>query len=286
MADLAALDERDALWLLAATVLAHELGLPVPVGPVALVVGARVALAGTGLLPPVAAIVAATLIGNAVWFAAGRWYGAGVLRLLCRFSLTADTCASRTAGAFGRWGWSVIVVGRFIPGVSLVAPPLAGALGMGWGKFLLLTAAGAALYGVVLIGAGLLLRAEIEAVLRLLDEFGWHALGGIAGLLVLYVAWRWWRRRRMAWMPDVPCISLDELPGLTQTGEATGVVEVRRANTQKVNPWRIPSATVVAPAALPHATSEGKRCDPDITARRAGGSIEASEQTAGGPRCA
>jgi membrane protein DedA with SNARE-associated domain len=28
-------------------------------------------------LLPIAAIVAATLIGNSVWFAAGRWYGAG-----------------------------------------------------------------------------------------------------------------------------------------------------------------------------------------------------------------
>jgi membrane protein DedA with SNARE-associated domain len=201
VADLAALGDRDALWLLAATVLLHELGVPVPVAPVALVVGARVALAGTDLLPPVAAIVAATLIGNAVWFAAGRRYGAGVLRLLCRFSLTADTCVSRTEGAFGRWGWSALVVGRFVPGISRVAPPLAGALGMGWSRFLVLTAAGATLYGIVLVGAGLLLHAQIDAVVRLLDELGWHALGGIGGLLVLYVAWRWGLRRRMARKP-------------------------------------------------------------------------------------
>jgi membrane protein DedA with SNARE-associated domain len=274
VADLAALDDRDALWLLAATVLAHELGLPVPVGPVALVIGARVALAGTDLLPPVAAIVAATLIGNAVWFAAGRRYGAGVPRLLCRSSLTADTCVSRAAAAFGRWGWSVIVVGRFIPGISLVAPPLAGALGMGWGKFLLLTAAGAALYGVVVIGAGLLLHAEIEAALRLVDEFGWHTLSGIAGLLALYVAWRWWWRRRMARMLDVARIALDERQGLTRTGGAPVV------------PSAIAAAPAVTPGAPPRATSDGKRRNPDIAARRAGGNMEGSERTAGGPRCA
>jgi membrane protein DedA with SNARE-associated domain len=214
--DLAAFSDRDALWLLAATVLVHKLGAPVPVAPVALLVGARVALTGTDLLPPVAAIVAAILIGNAVWFAAGRRYGAGVLRVLCRFSLTADTCASRAEGAFRRWGWSALVVGHFLPGVSLVAPPLAGALGMGWSGFLLLTAAGAALYGVVLIGAGLFFRTEIVAVLRLLEEPGWRALGGIAGLLVLYVAWRWWWRRRMARMRDVPCISAPSAPGQTK----------------------------------------------------------------------
>lgn len=150
---------------------------------------------------PFAAIVAATLIGSAAWFAAGRRYGVGVLRLLCRFSLTPDACVSRTEGAFGRWGWSALVVGRFVPGISRVAPPLAGALGMGWSRFLALTAAGATLYGIVLVGAGWLLHAQIEAAVGLLDELGWHALGGIGGLLVLSVAWRWWLRRRMARKP-------------------------------------------------------------------------------------
>ena len=102
----------------------------------------------------IAAIVAGMLIGNSVWFAAGRRYGAGVLKSLCRFSLTADTCVSRTEKVFGRWGSSSLVIGRFVPGVSLVAPPLAGALGMTWGKFLALTTAGATLYGLVALEHG------------------------------------------------------------------------------------------------------------------------------------
>jgi membrane protein DedA with SNARE-associated domain/rhodanese-related sulfurtransferase len=245
MFDLAALDDRDAFWLLAANTLLHELGVPVPLMPTALVIGAQ---AGKGDIDPLlslGAIVAGTLIGNAAWFAAGRRYGAGVLKLLCRFSLTADTCVARTESAFGRWGWSSLVVGRFLPGVSLVAPPLAGALGMSWGKFLVLTAAGAAVYGLVLLGAGMLLHAQIEWTLRLLEAFGWYTLAGLAGALALYVGWRWWRRR-MARTLDIPRISVDELQALMAAGEAPLVVDVRGGSSRSIDRRQIPGAIGLA----------------------------------------
>ena len=85
-----------SFWILAANTLLHELGLPLPVMPTAFVLAAR-GISGAGdLLLLIAAIVAGMLIGNSIWFAAGRRYGAGVLKFLCRFSLTADTCVSRT----------------------------------------------------------------------------------------------------------------------------------------------------------------------------------------------
>ena len=127
MSDLTALQ---SFWILAVNTLLHELGLPLPVMPTAFVMGARGVHGAGDLLLLIAALAAGMVIGNSVWFAAGRHYGAGVLKFLCRFSLTADTCVSRTERVFGRWGWSSLVVGRFLPGVSLVAPPLAGALGM------------------------------------------------------------------------------------------------------------------------------------------------------------
>jgi len=241
MPDLAAFEGRNVLWVLAANTLLHELGVPLPMMPTGLVAGARASGAIDPLLS-IAAIVAATLIGNSVWFAAGRRYGAGVLKLLCRLSLSADTCVSRTESAFGRWGWSSLVVGRFLPGVSLVAPPLAGALGMKWGKFLILTGAGASLYGLVVVGAGMLLRDQIESTLRELDSLGWQALAAIVIALAFYIAWRWWWRRHVARVLDVSRISVDELQALIGAGETPLVVDVRGATTQRVDPRRIPGA--------------------------------------------
>src|SRR5215471_7828831 len=127
------LSSFQAFWILEANTLLHEVGVPVPLLPTALVIAARWMHRPSELVLFASAIVAGMLIGDSAWFAAGRRYGPGVMKVLCRFSLTADTCVSRTERAFGRWGWSSLVIGRFIPGVALVASPLAGALGMGWG---------------------------------------------------------------------------------------------------------------------------------------------------------
>jgi len=242
MPDLAALEDRHVFWILAVNTLLHELGVPLPMMPTALVVGARAASGATDPLVAIVAILVATLIGNSVWFAAGRRYGAGVLKLLCRLSLSADTCVARTESAFGRWGWSSLVVGRFLPGVSLIAPPLAGALGMKWSKFLILTGAGAALYGLVVVGAGMLLADQIESALRELGRLGWQALAAVAAGLALYIASRWWWRRRVARALDVSRISVDELQALIAAGETPLVVDVRGPTTQRVDPRRIPGA--------------------------------------------
>jgi hypothetical protein len=83
-----------------------------------------------------------------------RGGSAGGLTTLCALSLSQDTCVARTETAFLKWGRWSLLLGRFVPGVSLVAPPLAGALGMRWPAFLGLTTAGGLLYGTALVGAG------------------------------------------------------------------------------------------------------------------------------------
>jgi len=242
MSDLTALQ---SFWILAVNTLLHELGLPLPVMPTAFVMGARGVHGAGDLLLLIAAVAGGMLIGNSVWFAAGRRYGAGVLKFLCRFSLTADTCVSRTERVFGRWGWSSLVVGRFVPGVSLVAPPLAGALGMTWGKFVALTTAGAALYGLVVLGAGILLRNQIDRALRELHSLGWQTIAAVIVTLALYIAWRWWRRR-VARAPDVSRISMDELQALIAVGERPLFVDVRGQPTQQIDPRRIPEAIAIS----------------------------------------
>jgi len=208
---------QHAFWIVAVNTLLHELGVPLPMMPTALIAGARVA---SGAIEPVllvVAIVTASLVGNALWFAAGRRYGTGVLQLLCRFSPSADTCVSHTQTAFGRWGWSLLVIGRFVPGISLMAPPMAGALGMGWTEFLMLTATGAGLYGLVVIGAGMLLADQIESMLQQIKGLGWEAAVAVTVILVLYAGWRLWRRRvaRTRGGPDAGKRSGRRMPGIT-----------------------------------------------------------------------
>lgn len=244
MDDVPLIDPQNAYWVLALNTLLHELGVPVPMAPTALVAGARVISASLNPVLLVLAIVIGMLIGNAVWFAAGRRYGSAVLTLLCRVSLSPDTCVARSEGQFDRWGPSALVIGRFVPGVTLVAPPLAGALGMSWARFIALTIAGSALFGAVVVGIGMLLSAQIDAVLDLLTTFGWEAVGIVLGLLVLYIAWRWWRRR-VALALGIPRIKVDELRALMAAGEPIELIDVRGRSGQELDRRRIPGAKVM-----------------------------------------
>jgi membrane protein DedA with SNARE-associated domain/rhodanese-related sulfurtransferase len=189
-------------------------------------------------------IIAGMVIGNAAWFAAGRRYGSAVLKLLCRVSISPDTCVARTEGTFGRWGWSALVIGRFLPGVTLVAPPLAGALGMKWSTFLALTVAGSALFGLVVVGAGMLLYEQIDFVLQQLLIFGREAVGILAVLLALYIGWRWWRRR-IALAIGVPRIDVQELRALIEAGEPIELIDVRGRNANQLDQRQIPGAVVM-----------------------------------------
>ena len=238
------LNEQNVYWILWLNTLLHELGVPVPMTPTALVAGARVVTGGVSPLLLVVVIVVAMTIGNAAWFAAGRRYGSAVLKLLCRVSISPDTCVARTEGTFGRWGWSALVIGRFLPGVTLVAPPLAGALGMSWSKFLLLTIAGSALFGAVVVGAGILLYEQIEMLLQQVSMYTGEAAGILAALLALYIAWRWWRRR-IALAVGIPRIDVNELRALLAAGEPIELIDVRGRDANKLDQRKIPGASIM-----------------------------------------
>jgi membrane protein DedA with SNARE-associated domain/rhodanese-related sulfurtransferase len=240
-----------AFWILAINTLLHEAGLPVPVLPTALVLGAHAVHDPADFVLLVIAIAIGMLVGNSVWFIAGRRYGNRVLSFLCRFSLTADTCVSRTEKSFGRWGAWSLVIGRFLPGVSLVAAPIAGAVGMSWRKFAALTLAGAVVYGVAVLGAGLLFRHQIATVMRALQALGWQSLAIALVVVAAYLAWRWWRRR-VGLAPDLVRVSVDELKGMIAGDQKPIIVDVRGATTQTIDPRRIPDAITVTLDTIEH----------------------------------
>ena len=124
--------ERHGLALVFANVLLEQVGLPIPAVPTLIVCGA---LAAEGRISAAAVLGLAFLacaIGDGLWFLAGRLYGRRVLRFLCGISLSPDSCVRQTQTQFERWGGIALVAAKFIPGLSTVAPPLAGAMRYGW----------------------------------------------------------------------------------------------------------------------------------------------------------
>lgn len=233
--------ERFGVVIVFINALLHELAVPIPLTPTVLLAGAASSeVFAFAVL--VAAVVAGTVIGNAIWFAAGRRFGVPVLNLLCRFSLSPDTCVARTSDGFGRWGSALFIVGRFLPGVSLLAPPVAGALGMRWSKFLWLTALGAAIWAVVIILIGALLQEALAALIKTLAVLPagiWLAAGAV---VLGSILWRLAVRRRARRALDVPRLPVAELRAAMQSAEVPVVIDVRGDTMQQILAQRIPGA--------------------------------------------
>src|SRR5260221_2509982 len=156
---------RHGLPVLFAVVFVEQIGLPIPALPVLLAAGALSAAGKFSLLLGIVVTMIACLIADAFWFYLGRYRGNQVLNFLCRISLEPDSCVRRTQNVFTRYGLRGVVVAKFVPGMSTVAPPLAGMAGVPVGQFLLFDGLGALLYGGSLPCLGYLFSNQIEQIL-------------------------------------------------------------------------------------------------------------------------
>jgi membrane protein DedA with SNARE-associated domain/rhodanese-related sulfurtransferase len=228
--------------LVFAVTLAARIGLPVPAAPLLVLAGG---LAATGRLPLVSVALAslvANLLGDAVWFQAGRRYGGRVTRLLCRVSLSPDSCVRSSESLITRWGGSSLTAAKFIPGVSVVAAPLAGALQMTWSRFIVFDSIASGVWISVYFGLGWTFHTQIDAVLARLADAG-RAAGALAALAIAaWLAWRAWRRWRVLRHTSVPRIDVDELLQLRQLQPATVVIDVRGSSSVQLDARRIPGA--------------------------------------------
>ena len=163
------------------------------------------------------------------------------MRLFCRISLSPDP-VRQTETHFGRWGGSALVLAKFIPGLSGIAPPLAGATRLPWTTFLLLNSLGVVIWAGVAIGAGMLFHAEIDRLIALMEGLGSWALGTVGLLLAGYVALKWWQRQRLHKMLRIARITAGELNKLFETGKKPVVVDVRSSLARDQDLRFIPGA--------------------------------------------
>ena len=236
---------------------AARIGLPVPASPVLVVAGALAAVAEpTLLVAMVAAAVLANVLGDGVWFYAGRAYGYRFMRLLCKISISPDSCVRRSETLIGRWGGMSLVAAKFVPGVSVVAPPMAGALGMSSLRFLVFEVAGALLWVAVFLGLGWLFRDEIQAVLDVLADAGSIATVALVVVLAAMLVVRYLRRRAFLRLTGMPRVTVGELRTLMSGDAPPLVIDVRGDAGVQVDPRRIPGALPVSLKVLQQRRSE------------------------------
>ena len=236
---------RHGLLLVFVATFGARLGLPVPAAPVVVVAGALGIAGPAAALALAAAAILANLLGDAIWFIAGRRYGHRVMRLLCRLSLSPDSCVRQSESFILRWGGGALIAAKFVPGVSTIAAPMAGALGMSGARFVAYDGAGAALWTLGFLLLGYAFRHDIRAVLETLSNVG-LLTGGVAfALLGAYLVLRYVRRRRFLLAMATPRVTVDELRALLETEPVPVVIDVRSAASVGLDPRRVPGARAI-----------------------------------------
>ncbi len=245
--------EQHGAWVLFGGVLAEQLGLPFPALPLLVVAGV---LVGTGHLSWSGALVAAlsaTLLADIVWFLAGRWRGRPVLTLLCRIALEPDACVRRTEDFFRKHGVQSLLVAKFIPGLSTIAPPLAGIVGLGLPLFLLYDGLGAAVWAGSGLGFGLLFTEQVEWALTYSEQAVPALLIAAVVLLPVYIGWKTWHVRRQ--LQAVPRMTVAELLDKLEGPEAPLLIDVRQRLAIEAEPG-IPNALHISLDELAHRHGE------------------------------
>jgi len=165
-----------------------------------------------------------------------------VLRLLCKVSLSPDTCVRQTESRYVQWGSATLVFGKFVPGISTVAPPLAGAMKIGWARFMFFNTVGILLWVGAAVGIGYALHNEVAGLLERFEELGAMAVQIVVALLAAFIAFKWWERQRLFRMLRVGRITTGELRRLMDEGRQPVVIDVRSSAVRSVDGRFIPGA--------------------------------------------
>ncbi|MGH8447214.1 MAG: DedA family protein/thiosulfate sulfurtransferase GlpE, partial [Solimonas sp.] len=175
---------------------------------------------------------------------------------LCRLSLSRDSCVRRTETFFARRGVRILLVARFLPGLSVVSVPMTGLSLVPFRRFAAHDLAGVTLWVTTGLLLGALLAGQIDALLALLQNIGVGLGGVIALVLAFFIGQRWMRRRRLLRQLQVSRISVDELYALMAAGNAPLLIDVRSALSREQDPFLIPGATTPEPDVLEMALAD------------------------------
>lgn len=234
---------QHGLAVVTAAVFAEQIGLPLPAMPFLIAAGA---LVGTGQMTlglTVLAAVMAAMAGDQLWFELGRRRGRMVLNWLCRISLEPTSCVRRTEDFFARHGVRALIVAKFVPGLSTIAPPLAGIVGLSVLQYLLFNGVGTLLWVGTGIGLGIAFSDQLEEALSMSLQIG-PAVGlTVVAAVIGYVIYKAVHRYQADYR--VPRITARQVMDKLAAGEEPLIIDLRSLGAREERS-AIPGALTIA----------------------------------------
>jgi membrane protein DedA with SNARE-associated domain/rhodanese-related sulfurtransferase len=242
--------ETYGLWVVFFSVLLDQGGLPTPSYAPMIVTAALATDHDQPLWPILLVGSVAALIADIAWFAGGRRYGAQLLRLMCRISLSPDSCVGTTRRIYEKFGAPSLMAAKYIPGFAAVSTTLAGQAGTSWPRFLVFDFLGAILWvsGAVVLGA--MFHEAVEALLNTLEELGHIAVLLLLIALGLFLAYKLWQRHRFLREIRMARISSADLHAELQSVPGLLLIDARSEESRARSGWiagsiRVPDVSAI-----------------------------------------
>ena len=131
-------------------VFAEQAGLLLPSAPALIAAGVLADFGHLNWAIAIAVAVLAAVCGDSIWFALGRTHGERVARFLNWLAPSSGFAESLSP----RRGSRLLLVTKFVPGMSFLTPPLSGVSGMSTSRFLFFDALGAGIWVGTFVTAG------------------------------------------------------------------------------------------------------------------------------------
>jgi membrane protein DedA with SNARE-associated domain len=236
---------RHGYSLLFLGVLAEQLGLPLPAGLFMLSAGALSGLGHFNVAVSFFLALLACLLGDQFWYQVGFRRGGPVLPWLCRISFNPDNCVRRTQNIFYRHGAKSLLLVKFFPGLNAIAAPLSGILKMPFRRFLLFDSLGACIWVGSFVGLGYLISHQVRQAGEYTGWIGSLLWGGIFGIFVLILLWKYLDRRRFLHRFRFARISPEELKQKIDADQELLILDVRNILEMEADPQTIPGALIL-----------------------------------------
>ena len=170
---------------------------PFPGDTVTLAGAVLITACGYSFLPVFVAVLVGGLVGAAIDFFVGVWLARSgrVATSRWHFMTVAVEGMERVAKAFAKHGEAYIVINRFLPGVRAFLFVSAGMAGMRFWRVMFFALISGVAWNLLVIGAGMMLGANIDALEKLFRNYTlavWVVLAGVAA----WALWRWYRSRQ------------------------------------------------------------------------------------------
>lgn len=180
-------------WTVALALLLENSGIPVP-GETTLLLAGFLAFSEREMHLGYIILfgIAAATLGDNIGYAAGRYGGRALLERYRRIFRIREEHLARGERLFGRYGPPTVFLARFIFGMRVITGPLAGALCMSWGRFILFNFLGAVVWVVTIACVGYFFGRQWDEVVEIFKRLD-VALFVAFALAAIII---WWRRAR------------------------------------------------------------------------------------------